>query len=407
MKSSLRVVVSGLIAQHPRLGGVTWDYVQYLTGLTRCGYDVFYIEDSGAWPYRFPDEDQDTGGGPNARYLQRVMERFKMKDRWAYRAGSDKCWYGMPDAKRREVVRTADLLINVSGSLRRPRDYRRIPRLAYIDSDPVFTQIKAFQSARMRARLNAHDVHFSFGECLPQAGVPVTPYCWIPTRTPIQLEEWPNSRQHRDVYTTVMSWTSYHPLRYNGCSYGQKDVEFRRFIEVPRNAAVMLEVATHAFVRRRWEIHPGEGRAEDPVSLLKRNGWRLVDSLKRAKNLDSYRDYISGSKAEWSVAKHGYVAGRPGWFSCRSACYLAAGRPVIVQDTGFRSVIPAGEGVLAFRTMAEAVDGIRRVESDYARHSRAAREIAAEYFRAESIVAKLVEDAFSSSIKQRTSGASR
>jgi hypothetical protein len=393
MKSTLRVIVTGLMAQHPRLGGVTWDYVQYLIGLKSLGHEVFYFEDAGLWPYRFPGEDQDQSGAPNAAHLQSVLDRFGLKERWAYRSGSDKRWYGLSDTKRREAVKTADLLLNVSGSLRRPRDYRRIPRLAYIDSDPVFTQIKAVQSSRMRARLDAHDVHFSFGECLAASGGPQTSYHWIPTRTPIALDQWPVAAQHRGAYTTVMSWTSYRPLKHDGQAYGQKDVEFRRFTDLPRRVSPTLEIATHAFVRRRWET--GDDRA-DPVALLESNGWRLTDSLQVAGSLDSYRNYVSCSKGEWSVAKHGYVQGQPGWFSCRSACYLAAGRPVVVQDTGFQPVIPSGEGVLAFRTPEEAADGIRRVESDYGRHSRAAREIASQYFRAETVVAKLVEDAFRS-----------
>ena len=395
MNSKLRIIVTGLMAQHPRMGGVTWEYVQYLIGLSALGHDVFYLEDSGLWPYRFPGEDPDLGGTPNAIHLQQVMERFGLPERWAYRPGSDKRWYGLSDTKRREVIRTADLLINVSGSLRKPGDYRRIPLLAYIDSDPVFTQIKAVQSSRMRARLDAHDVHFSFGETLAGAAVPVTPYRWIPTRTPIAIGQWPFAAPHRRVYTTVMSWTSYRPLRHQGQAYGQKDIEFRRFTKLPRQVAANFEIATHAFVRRRWETPGGENR-EDPITLLVSNGWCLTDSLQVAANLDSYRDYISQSRGEWSVAKHGYVQGQPGWFSCRSACYLAAGKPAIVQDTGFRPVIPSGEGVLAFRTPEEAAEGISRVESDYARHSRAAREIAEAYFRAETVVGELVENAFRS-----------
>jgi hypothetical protein len=393
VKSGLRVIVTGFIAQHHRLGGVAWDYIQYLVGLKRAGHDVFYLEDSGLWPYRFPGDEHDPSGAPNARGLDAVMRRFGFADRWAYRAGSDKVWRGLSDASRKEALRTCDLLINVSGSLTRPSDYRRVPKLVYIDSDPVFTQIQALQSVRMRKRLEAHDVHFSFGECLAAAPVPRTPFPWIPTRTPIAMEEWARPAVSRAVYTTVMSWTSYKPLVHEGKSYGQKDVEFRRFIGLPERVGVRLELATHTLRRRRWESGQRQDR-RDPAEVLEAHGWTLADSLKTAGDLDSYRDYILSSRAEWSVAKNGYVEGRPGWFSCRSACYLAAGKPVVVQDTGFGAVIPAGEGVLAFRDPEEAADGIRRVESDYARHARAAREIAAEYFEARKVAAGLVEAAF-------------
>lgn len=289
MKSGARIIVTGLIAQHPRLGGVTWDYVQYLTGLLNLGHDVYYFEDSGQWPYRFPDEDQDLNGEPNATFLQEIMERFGMTDRWAYRPGSDKRWYGLSDTRRREVVRSAELLINVSGSLRRPRDYRRIPVLAYIDSDPVFTQIKAAQSSLMRARLNAHDVHFSFGECLSLSTAPVTPYRWIPTRTPIAMEHWPQTSAHRDVFTTVMSWTSYKPLVHDRRTFGQKDVEFQRFQDLPQRVApVRLELATHAFSRHtQWATREEGALSGDPISLLEARGWTFVDSLQIAKDVDS------------------------------------------------------------------------------------------------------------------------
>ena len=233
----LRVIVSGLIAQHPSLGGVAWDYVQYAAGLQRLGHDVYYFEDSGEWPYT-------VDGGPsgndwiahdcsqNVTHLANVMERFGLKDRWAYRFPIKPRWFGMSHARRREVLRTADLLINVSGSLECPARYRSVRRLAYIDSDPVFTQIKLalpLGHLKFQGRVSAHDVHFSFGERLSTA-VP-TAYDWKPTRQPILMSAWSPSGEPTSAYTTVMSWASYRPIGYAGEHYGQKDVEFRRFIQ--------------------------------------------------------------------------------------------------------------------------------------------------------------------------------
>jgi hypothetical protein len=395
MSSSLRIVVTGLIGQHP-MGGVAWDYVQFPLGLDRLGHDVYYLEDSGEWPYRPEggarrEEWLVPDCGPNVAHLAAVMEQFGLGDRWAYRCPMQPPrWFGLSDRRRNEVLRSADLLINVSGTLRRPDEYRSIPRLAYIDSDPVFTQIKlARGSRRLLRRVGAHDVHFSFGERLP-ADVPATGHDWRPTRQPIVLSEWRPAERVRDAFTTVMNWTSYDTVVHAGRRYGQKNVEFRRFLELPRLVRpTTLEVAVKAINRSRG---PGS-----TLARLARHGWRVADPALVSRDLDSYRSYVATSRGEWSVAKNGYVQGSPGWFSCRSACYLAAGRPVVVQDTGFSRVMPAGEGLLAFSTLDEAAEGIRAVEADYGRHARAARAIAEAYFDSDKVLTRLVEKAMSSS----------
>jgi hypothetical protein len=380
MSERLRIIVTGLIAQYP-LGGVTWDYVQYPLGLARLGHDVYYFEDTGQWPY-----DPQAGGlakepDVNVGYLARVMAGFGLEDRWAYRFPWHSQWFGLSDASRYEVVRSADLLINVSGTLQRPAEYRRTRRLAYIDSDPMFTQIKLAQGqAHLRALIDSHDVHFSFGETL-SARVPQTGHQWLPTRQPVVLEQWQRSEATRRVLTTVMNWTSYKDLVFAGETYGQKDREFLRFIDLPgRVAPTVLEVAANIGKTRRT-----------PRAHLSQRGWHVVDPMDVCPDVETYRRYIQTSVAEWSVAKHAYVAGRTGWFSCRSACYLAAGRPVVVQDTGFSAVLPTGSGLLGFSTVEEAVDAIHAVERDYERHSSAARQIAEAYFDSDKVLTRLVE----------------
>jgi hypothetical protein len=281
------------------------------------------------------------------------------------------------------VVRSADLLVNVSGSLEHPEDYRKSGRLAYIDSDPVFTQIKlARGQADFRQLLDMHNVHFSFGEHLSAAG-PKDGLHWRPTRQPVVLSEWEHSLPYREVFTTVMNWTSYKPVVYNGQTYAQKDIEFLRFVELPsRIAPAVLEIAVNEGKTR----HP-------PRTLLAHKGWLVVDPEVVCPDLESYRRYIQSSKAEWSVAKNGYVVGQPGWFSCRSACYLASGRPVVVQDTGFGAVLPVGEGLLTFTSLEQAVAGIRDVEANYASHAKAARAIAEAYFDSDKILARLIAQA--------------
>jgi hypothetical protein len=380
--SSLRIIVTGLIAQYP-LGGVTWDYFQYVLGLVRLGHDVYYLEDTGQWPYNPQEGGVSKGCEFNVAYLSELMSRFGLADKWAYRFPWQSQWFGLPEAKRREVLYSADLLINISGTLERPEDYRQIPRLAYIDSDPVFTQVKLARGQMdFRKLIDVHDVHFSFGEHL-SAAVPDTGHRWYPTRQPVVLSEWHPSTPHRNVFTTVMNWTSYNPVVYNGQTYGQKDVEFQRFLAVPSLVSpTVLEIA----------VNEGKTR-HAPRTLLVHKGWRVVDPEVVCPDFESYRRYVESSKAEWSVAKHGYVVGQPGWFSCRSACYLAAGRPVVVQHTGFSAVLPVGEGLMSFTTVEEAVAAILHVEADYARHAKAARAIAETYFDSDKVLTRLIAEA--------------
>jgi hypothetical protein len=382
MLSKLRIIVTGLIAQYP-LGGVTWDYFQYVLGLAQLGHEVFYLEDTGQWPYNPVEGGVAKDCTFNVECLAGLMSRFGLAERWAYRFPWQSQWYGLSDAKRQAVIRSADLLINISGTLERPEDYRQVRRLAYIDSDPVFTQVKlARGQIDFRNWIDIHDIQFSFGECLSSA-VPETGHRWRPTRQPIVLSEWRSETPYRDVFTTVMNWTSYKPVVYGNQSYGQKDVEFARFRELPGLVApTQLEIAVNAGKTRRTPRH-----------LLAHRGWHVVDPAQVCPDLDTYRHYIESSKAEWSVAKNGYVLGQPGWFSCRSACYLAAGRPVAVQDTGFSAVLPVGEGLFAFTTVEEAVAAIKEIEANYARHARAARALAVEYFDAAKVLTRLIDEA--------------
>jgi glycosyltransferase involved in cell wall biosynthesis len=288
----------------------------------------------------------------------------------------------MAGRARNEAIRTADLIINVSGVLRDPSALDRRGTLCFIDSDPVFTQVKlARGQVDFRADVNAHDVHFTFGEALSDA-VPHTGHDWLPTRQPILVDEWSHRGHDSGRYTTVMNWTSYNDVQFEGQRYGQKDTEFRRFLELPGRTRARLEIA----------MASGKN-ARPPIGLLERHGWSIVNPAVVAADLDRYRTYVQSSRAEWSVAKNGYVVGRPGWFSCRSACYLAAGRPVVAQDTGFGEVLPLGEGLFAFNSIGEAADAIDRIESDYRRHANAARELAVEYFESSRVLGSLVERA--------------
>lgn len=384
---SLRIIVTGLIAQYP-LGGVAWFHIQYLAGLAQLGHDVYYLEDSGQWPYNPTADGLVEDPTFNVTYLAEVMDRFGFRDRWAYRFPWQSQWFGLSDAQREALIQSADLLINVSGALERPQDYREVPRLAYIDTDPVFTQVKLARGQEdFRKLVAAHDVHFSYGECignrLPHR-VPDSGIRWKPTRAPVVLSEWNPSTPYRDVYTTVMNWTSHNSVTFEGETYGQKAAEFKHFIDLPNLVRpTILELAI------------GSGKNErTPYDLLRHKGWQVVDPAQVCPDIDSFREYTERSKGEWGVAKSGYVLGQSGWFSERSARYLAAGRPVMLQDTGFSTVLPVGEGLLAFTTLEEAAAAVHEVEGNYFRHAKAAREMAEQYFDAAKIMPNLIEETF-------------
>lgn len=383
MNSRVRVIVTGLIATFP-LPGMTWHYLQYLLGLLKLGHDVYYIEDSGAWPY-----DPTTGGKGlgcefNVQYLARLMTRFGLGERWAYRFAEGahrSTWYGLPDARRREVVESADLLLNVSGTVAVPADYRAVKRLVYIDTDPVFAQLKLLRGdAAFAEQVGGHDIHFSFGERLTDS-LPSTGHQWLATRQPIVLDQWKSNLEPGRAYRTVMNWTSYASETFEGRSYGQKDMEFRRFISLPERLPSL-----------QFELACAQGHTnQTPRDLLKRSGWSLVDPAEVCPDIDAYRRYIQLSRAEWSIAKNGYVQAQSGWFSERSACYLAAGRPVVMQDTGFSRVLPTGTGLVSFSTPDEACAAIESVEAKYHEHAEAARGIADEYFNSSRVLRRLLE----------------
>lgn len=428
-----RVIVTGLIAQHRWMGGVAWDYLNVLLGFRDLGHDVYYFEDSGEWPYlQEPVEGSWIGYDPTptVKHLHDTLRSFNLEERWAYRFPITGEWFGLPESKRKDVIKTADILLNVSGTLEHPEHYRSTGRLVYMDTDPVFTQIKLLkaqqasqpesppilpslneqQSAgksedeknhQLLACVTLHDVHFTVGETLPEE-FKNTGHEWLPTKHPIAVQEWRGKEAPGEYFTTVGNWASYSPVEYKGKRYGQKDIEFRRFLDLPWHLCeVRLEVALAKVRHIRWETSGSdEERTSDadstnkslsPQEMLEAYGWKVIEAEARTRSLSLYREYIIGSKGEFSVAKNGYVAGRSGWFSGRSGCYLAAGRPVIVQNTGFDKVIPTGKGIFAINTLAEAADALTIVDRNYKEHAKAAREISEEYFEARTVLHRLLE----------------
>jgi hypothetical protein len=394
--SRLRIVVGGLLGLLPA-GGVTWDYVQYPVGFAALGHDVYYIEDTRLWPIYQTDNADGADCSANVAHLAAVMAAFGLAERWAYRDEASGQCFGLSEERVREVCRSADLFVNVSCATVLRDEYRAIPTRALIDTDPMFTQIQyataaSFTSGEsgMRGLVDGHTHHFTFGEnvgaddCrMPSCGVR-----WRPTRQPICLAHWPPTALPSDpraAYTTLMNWTAAPPLVYDGERWGQKDSEFRRLIDVARLA--------DGVAQRPLALAVGQTLgAPFPADEAERAGWQVLDPQQVAADWRRYRRFIQQSWGEFSVAKQTYVKARTGWFSCRSACYLATGRPVIVQDTGWSRYVPNGVGLLAFDDAASALAALAEVAADPAKHARAARVIAEQCFESDRVLSALLRE---------------
>jgi hypothetical protein len=385
----LRIIVGGYLGLL-RAGGVAWDYVQYPAGLLELGHDVYYVEDTRLWP-QYSDDAAD--GAAIARHLAGVAADFGLAGRWAYRdEASDRC-FGLSDAALADLCRSADVFVNVSCSTLLREEYRRIPVRILIDTDPMFTQVQHETQAGftpggngMREIVAGHTHHFTFGERVGRPGCRM-PDCgvrWRPTRQPVLLDRWQAGEPPAGApFTTLMNWSAGRRLEFSGETWGQKDVEFAKVLDLPsrvrpaRLAAVVNQT--------------GGGRV--PATELRQLGWDVLNPREHAGDWRAYQTFIAGSAGEFSVAKETYVKAQTGWFSCRSACYLAAGRPVVAQDTGWSDHYPTGEGLFAFDDVATAADAIHRLVADPVRHRRAARRIAEEFFDARPVLTRLLGEA--------------
>ena len=380
-----KLIVSGILFWYP-LAGVTYQFLHYLLGLQRLGWDVYYVEDSARWLYD-PKRRVITGDATeNVAQVAPALAAHGFEGKWAFRGAypEGRC-YGMTESQVLALYREADALLNVTGAQEIRDEQRAIPRRIYVESDPFGSQVKLFNGdAVFGALIDAHDTWFSFGENLGQADCQVPlDRAWLPTRQPIVVDLWaPNGANSGSRYNTITTWhNDGKTVVYLGETYHwTKDREFAHYFELPRaRPGSSFELATDANAAAR--------------EMLIRHGFVVRDALSVSSTAEDYRAYIRGARAEFTVARDQYVRPNTGWFSDRSASYLAAGKPVITQETGFSKTIPCGRGLFAFRTLDDVLGAVDAIESDYAAHSRAAREIASEYFGAEKILASLLERA--------------
>lgn len=381
-----KIIVFGIIFWYP-LAGVTYQFLHYLMGLRRLGYDPYYVEDSGRWIYDPLSFEFSPDASGNIAAVAPILETHGFANRWAFRGNypGGRC-YGMTEEQLLQLYRQADAFLNVTASQELREEHMACPRRIYVESDPFAVQIKVAQGDEPTIKaLKAHDTLFTFGENLgaPDCDIPVEHFRWLPTRQPVAMELWENPfpPARGTAFSTITTWHNKgKDLQWRGETwYWTKDREFKKFLDLPRRRDVKFELAVEV--------------DEDVHRLLTANGWNIVHSLPISRDINQYRRYIQNSRGEFTVAKDQVVRPLTGWFSDRSCSYLAAGRPVITQETGFSKYLPTGKGLFGFRTMEDILTAIDIIESDYEGSCTAAREIASEYFAAEKVLGSLMERA--------------
>lgn len=376
----LTILLSGMIATVPHQGGATWAVLQYLLGFKKLGHEVYFVEPLTKEALR-PD-GSTLEGSENAQYFQRVMAEFGLNENSALLLEGTQETVGLSYDWLQKIAERADLLINISGMLTDEQLTARIPLRVYLDLDPAFNQL--WHAAEgIDVGFNGHSHFVTVGQAIgrPDCAVPTCGLSWNTTRQPIVLAHWPIAeRIAHDALTSVGNWRGYGSIESGGVFYGQKAHALRQFIELPMHTDEKFILA--------MAIHPDE---TSDLAALKTNGWRLLDPLRIAGTPARYQQFIQGSKAEFGIAKSGYLASQCGWFSDRSVCYLASGRPVIAQETGFSQYLPTGEGLFSFETQDDVLAGIDAINEDYAHHSQAARAIAEEYFDSDKVLSRLLQ----------------
>ena len=362
------IVTSGWGAGYPEGGGMQWLNLHYLSGLRSLGLEPYWLDIS-----RAADEERVSR-------FQKQCERFGFGDHWVVRRKDGRV-FGMNEQQLSALCGDCELLINLCGALQIDELLTRIKRRAYFDLDPGFTQAWAHQ---FDMHFGKHNLFFTVGQNVGAPGFPIPTQGidWQPFLPPVALEFWPaQTAAPTRPFTTIAQWRGQEVV-WQGNYYGPKREEFLRLINLPERSSQPIELALL--------IHESEA---DDLATLRGHGWQLVNPHEVAAGVDGFRTYVQQSCGEFSVAKSGYVKSRGGWFSDRTVCYLASGRPVLVQDTGVGEKLPTGRGLLTFSTMEEALAGFEEINRDYAGHCAVARQLAKEKLSAPVVLQSILERA--------------
>ncbi|MBI4870259.1 MAG: hypothetical protein HY814_01685 [Candidatus Riflebacteria bacterium] len=376
------LVVAGALAQKPGVGGHTWQFLQYLLGFQRLGWRVLFVDRLG------PGMCRDAAGHEcrveesfNLAYFLEVMERFGLSGSFSLACDVPGGHLGVSRKEVLERTARSAILLNVMGFLQDEAILAAAPKRVFLDTDPGFGQM--WHALGQADLFSGHTAHVTIGENIgkPDCELPTCSLPWLVTPQPVVLEAWPVTQAPADArFTSIASWRgAYGPVELNGKRYGLRVHELHKFAWLPRGSARPFELAL--------ALHPAD---EKDRAMLAGNGWSLVEPKLVARDPWAYRDFIQASHAEILIAKGIYVQTRSGWVSERSLCYLASGKPVVAQDTGLAGLYPTGAGLLTFTTPEEASCAIEAVEKDYARHCRAARELAVEHSDSDKVLGRLL-----------------
>jgi hypothetical protein len=384
LNKPLVLVGGGIAANYPN-GGIAWERLSWILGLKRLGFAVFVVDQLDHWRCVCP-EGVEPGyeNCLNRDYFERIIKRFGLADSAVLLGDAGEVLYGPSYPAVLEIAGAAEMLVNIAGDLRLDDLKRRVRMRVYVDVDPGLTQL-SLAECPTNPRVAGHDLHFTIGENIGTSAspLPTSGLTWRHTRQPVLLDEWPVSTQGRpDRFTTVAAWRGVGPHpRLSTVEFGKKADELAKVIQLPRHASQVFELA----LKMRSADEPDR-------AMLEEHGWRVIDARTVSADPDSFRQYVQSSGAEFSVAKGAYADTWSGWFSDRTTRYLASGKPVLIQDTGFGRTIPTGEGLLTFRTLDEAVRGAARIEADYEHHCLAARRIAEDWFDSDKVLSRFIED---------------
>ena len=380
MNHPLRIVVGGMIGAVPGQGGATWAVLQYLLGFARLGHEVYFVEALDSKLLQPSDATLDRS--TNAQYCGHVMRQYGLDHSWALIRRGARESAGLSYRSLARIGSETAVLVDISGTLADEPAFSRVPVRVYLDVDPAFTQLWEAQGIDMR--VGGHTHFITVGQAIGSSDCQVATNgrTWGRTWPPVVLDRWPAGvRISHDAFTTVANWRGYGSIDYDGVHYGQKVHSLRGFMSLPSRTP------------ERFLLALGIDEAETgDLAALRTNGWQLASPSQLVGSPSAYRRFIRESKAEFGIAKDGYVRSRSGWFSDRSACYLAAGRPVVAQDTGFSRHLPTGAGLLAFTTAEDALDGIGAISADYGRHAAAARRLAEEHFDSDRVLRRLLDE---------------
>ena len=378
----MKILVLGYIIRGP-FGGMSWHHLHYMLGLKAMGHEVLFLEDSDNYPSCYHPLTNAMTCDPSygLNYITTLFTKYGLQDCWAYYDETKNSWHNYSQQKAFAFCAAADIVLNLSAINPLREWWSRIPVRVFVDTDPVFTQIKLSANEAAASYANEHTHFFSFGENIGKSNcsIPSGGFPWVATRQPVYLPAWKiagNNSQGR--WTTLMNWDSYGQVTSEGITFGMKSLSFNGYYDLP-----LLLPGEH------FEL--AIGGPDVPAEKLKANNWKIVNPLQVIPTPQHFQNYLETSKGEWTVAKQGYVISNSGWFSERTLNYMAAGKPVVIQDTGFTGFIPAGKGLMVFRSPQEAIENIKEVNADYNLHSRTARAIVEDHFESTFVLRSLLK----------------